>query len=42
MATVVPMHYIELIEDNGKHTPYISGTRFRVSDIVIMHIHGDY
>lgn len=41
MATVVPIHYITLMERDGKQIPYIAGTRFRVSDIVIMHVHGD-
>lgn len=41
MATLAPMNYIEITDSNGIQIPRITGTRIRVSEIVIMHLRND-
>jgi uncharacterized protein (DUF433 family) len=40
-TTVVPINLIEITESFGKKVPRVSGTRIRVSEIVIMHLLND-
>lgn len=38
MTAIIPMHYIEMVEKNDRAVIRIAGTRFRVADIVLMHV----
>ena len=41
MSVIIPMHYIEQVTKNDRDVIRISGTRFRVADVVLMHVkHG--
>lgn len=35
---IIPINLIEITDDYGEKVPRVAGTRFRVSEIVIMHL----
>jgi uncharacterized protein (DUF433 family) len=41
MAIIVPIQYIEVVEEYGETIARIAGTRLTVGEIALMHIHGD-
>lgn len=41
IATIVPINYIEIVEEFGERVPYLAGTRLTVAEIGNMYVYQD-